>query len=190
MCLEPSVPPLNYIICSWKFVICAVKHIPKINWKCWCTSASIETEPPNIIILEVVQNSICTISILIANQSSKLVKWVLNIAWCTPPQGKIPEGLIRLLIFLLVHSWMLCAPHLVPDIEYFARINHIIFNWEQKFGSKFPRDCLKRYLNDGFRKIAPRSGSGFGLRLALELGLGTIFLGGNFPRTLNDNNFP
>ena len=25
--------------------------------------------------------------------------------------------------FLLMHSWMLCPPHLVPDIEYFARIN-------------------------------------------------------------------
>ena len=36
------------------------------------------------------------------------------------------------------------------------------------------------------RKIAPWSGSGFGLGLALELGLegGAIFLGGNFPRTL------
>ena len=32
------------------------------------------------------------------------------------------------------------------------------------------------------RKIAPRLGSGFGLGLALELGLGKIFLGGNFPR--------
>ena len=30
------------------------------------------------------------------------------------------------------------------------------------------------------RKIAPRSGSGFGVRLALELELGPIFLGGNF----------
>ena len=44
--------------------------------------------------------------------------------------------------------WMLSAPHLVPDIEYFARINHTIFNWEQKFGNKFPRGCLKKYLND------------------------------------------
>ena len=44
---------------------------------------------------------------------------------------------------LFMHPWMLYAPHLVPDIEYFARINHIIFNWEQKFGNKFPRDCLK-----------------------------------------------
>ena len=34
------------------------------------------------------------------------------------------------------------------------------------------------------RKIAPRSGSGFDLGLALELGLGAIFLGGNFPRTV------
>ena len=32
----------------------------------------------------------------------------------------------------------------------------------------------------GVRKIAPRPGSGFGLRLALELGLGVILLGGNF----------
>ena len=30
------------------------------------------------------------------------------------------------------------------------------------------------------RKIAPRSGSGFGLELALELGLGAIFLGAIF----------
>ena len=81
MCLEPSVPPLNCIICSWKLVICAVKHIPKIDWKYWYTSWSIDTEPPNIIILEVVQNSICTISILIANQSRKWVKLLLNIAW-------------------------------------------------------------------------------------------------------------
>ena len=44
---------------------------------------------------------------------------------------------------------------------------------------------------EGVRKIAPeencppRSGSGFGLGLALELGLrgGGIFLGRNFPRT-------
>ena len=34
------------------------------------------------------------------------------------------------------------------------------------------------------RKIAPRLGSGFGLGLALELGLGAILLGGNFPRTV------
>ena len=34
------------------------------------------------------------------------------------------------------------------------------------------------------RKIAPRSGSRFGLGLALELGLGEIFLGGNFPSPL------
>ena len=33
------------------------------------------------------------------------------------------------------------------------------------------------------RIIAPWSGPGFGLGLALELGLGTIFLGGNFPKT-------
>ena len=34
---------------------------------------------------------------------------------------------------------------------------------------------------NGVRKIAPRSGSGFGLRLALELGLGgAIFLRGIF----------
>ena len=45
--------------------------------------------------------------------------------------------------FLLMHSWMLCPPHLVPDIEYFARINQIIFNLEQKFANKFPRDCLQ-----------------------------------------------
>ena len=67
MCLEHSVPPLNSIICSWKLVICAVKHIPKIDWKCWYTSWSIDTEPPNTIILEVVQNSVCSISILTAN---------------------------------------------------------------------------------------------------------------------------
>ena len=41
----------------------------------------------------------------------------------------------------------------------------------------------------GVRKIAPeqncpRSGPGFGLGLALELGLGAILLGGNFPRTV------
>ena len=35
------------------------------------------------------------------------------------------------------------------------------------------------HVNVGVRKIAPRSGSGFGLELALELGLG-----GNFPRTV------
>ena len=40
------------------------------------------------------------------------------------------------------------------------------------------------YIPTGVRKIAPRSGSEFGLRLALELGLGAIFLGGNFPRTM------
>ena len=33
------------------------------------------------------------------------------------------------------------------------------------------------------RIIAPWSGPGFGLGLALELGLGAIFLGGNFPKT-------
>ena len=36
------------------------------------------------------------------------------------------------------------------------------------------------------RKIAPRSGSGFVLGLALELGPGRIFLTGNFPRTLQN----
>ena len=35
------------------------------------------------------------------------------------------------------------------------------------------------------RKIAPRSESGFGLGLALELGLGAIFLGGNFPKPIS-----
>ena len=34
------------------------------------------------------------------------------------------------------------------------------------------------------RKIAPRSGSGFGLGLALELGPGGNFPLGNFPRTV------
>ena len=81
MCLKPSVLPFNCIICSWKLDICAVKHIPKIDWKCWYTTWIIDTETPNITIFEVVQNSICTISILIANQSSKLVTWVLNIIW-------------------------------------------------------------------------------------------------------------
>ena len=50
MCLEPSVPPLNCIVCSWKLVICVVKHIAKIDWKCWYTSWSIDTEPPSITI--------------------------------------------------------------------------------------------------------------------------------------------
>ena len=36
----------------------------------------------------------------------------------------------------------------------------------------------------GIRKIAPRSGLGFGLGLVLELGSGPIFLGGNFPRAV------
>ena len=57
-------------------------------------------------------------------------------AHCTPRVFKHFE-------FLFMHLWMLCAPHLVPDIEYFARINHVIFNWQQKFGNKFTRDCLK-----------------------------------------------
>ena len=35
---------------------------------------------------------------------------------------------------------------------------------------------LSTLLNAGVRKIAPRSGSGFGLGLVLELGLGAIFL--------------
>ena len=39
--------------------------------------------------------------------------------------------------FLFMHLWMFCAPHLVSDIEYFARINHVIFNWQQKFGNTF-----------------------------------------------------
>ena len=38
------------------------------------------------------------------------------------------------------------------------------------------------------RKIAPQSGSGFGLGLVLELGLGgAIFLAGNFPRTVRNS---
>ena len=56
------------------------------------------------------------------------------------------------------------------------------------------RNCKLRYKIKAYvpiwvsgklppRKIAPRSGSGFGLGLALELRLGEIFLGGNFPRT-------
>ena len=36
----------------------------------------------------------------------------------------------------------------------------------------------------GIRKIAPRSGLGFGLGLVLELGSGPIFLEGNFPRAV------
>ena len=35
----------------------------------------------------------------------------------------------------------------------------------------------------------PRSGSGFGLRLALELGLGAIFLAGNFRGTISHSVF-
>ena len=73
MCLEPSVPLLNCIICSWKLVICVAKHIPKINWKCWYTSWSIDTESPNIIILEVVQNSICIIDFDIDCKSKQQV---------------------------------------------------------------------------------------------------------------------
>ena len=56
-----------------------------------------------------------------------------------PPPKKIK--------FLFMHSWMFCAPHLVLYIEYFARINLIIFKWQQSFVNKFPRDCLKQYLN-------------------------------------------
>ena len=40
-------------------------------------------------------------------------------------------------------------------------------------------NLFNNYLLAGVRKIAPRSRSGFGLGLALKLGLG-----GNFPRTL------
>ena len=48
-----------------------------------------------------------------------------------PPQKK--KAVFMHFKFLFMHSWMLYAPHLVPDIEYFSRINHIIFNWEQKW---------------------------------------------------------
>ena len=60
--------------------------------------------------------------------------------YTSPPQKK---AVFMHFKFLFMHSWMLYAPHLVPDIEHFSRINHIIFNWEQKFGNKFSRDCLK-----------------------------------------------
>ena len=74
---------------------------------------------------------------------------------CTPPPKKNSRRVNKTLDaryalqvfkyfkFLFMHSWMFCAPHLVPDIEYFARINHIMFNWKRKFGNKFPGDCLK-----------------------------------------------
>ena len=39
------------------------------------------------------------------------------------------------------------------------------------------------------RKIVPRSGSGFVLVLALELGPGGIFLACNFPRTLQNMSY-
>ena len=49
-------------------------------------------------------------------------------------------------------------------------------------------------ISHGVWKIAPkenfpRSGSGFGLRLALELGLGAIFLAGNFPGAISHSVF-
>ena len=73
---------------------------------------------------------------------------------CTPPPKKtrsvkktldtrFAPRVFKHFKFFFMHSWMLCAPHLVPDIECFAKINHIICNWEQKYGNKFPRDWLK-----------------------------------------------
>ena len=97
------------IICSWKLVICVVKHISKINSECWYTSGSIDTEPPNIIILEVVQNSICTISILIANQSSKLVKWALNIVWWYKCQSTDHSRMQN-------KFWIIYVPFLQPQL--------------------------------------------------------------------------
>ena len=47
---------------------------------------------------------------------------------------------------LFMHLWMLCAPNFVPDIEHFARINYIIFNWEQKFRNKFPCNFIVNLL--------------------------------------------
>ena len=53
-----------------------------------------------------------------------------------------------------------------------------------------PTSIWKKLLRAGVRKITPEencpppSEAGFGLQLALELGLGAIFLGGNFLRTL------
>ena len=47
--------------------------------------------------------------------------------------------------------------------------------------------CLYGVRKIAPRKIAPWSESGFGLGLALVLGLGAIFLGGNFPRTVCTN---
>ena len=48
----------------------------------------------------------------------------------------------------------------------------------------YTRYCVRVSGKLSPRKIAPRSGLGFGLGLVLELGSGAIFLGGNFPRTL------
>ena len=76
-------------------------------------------------------------------------------------------------------------------------LNHVL----KKFVINFTINCFNEVNNKcnmkfihknnlfsfdlyGVRKIAPRSWSGFGLRLALELGLGgAIFLVGNFPKT-------
>ena len=50
--------------------------------------------------------------------------------------------------FLFMHSCMLCAPHLVPGIEYIARINHIIlFLTENKsLEINFPEIALNNTL--------------------------------------------
>ena len=55
---------------------------------------------------------------------------------------------IRHFKFLFMHSSMLCAPHLVPGIEYIARINHIILflNENKSLEINFPEIALNNTL--------------------------------------------
>ena len=109
--------------------------------------------------------------------------------------------------FLFMQSWMLFAHSLyrIQIIEY--RIQNILIqNILQELiisyltGNKsleinFPvialNDTLMTVSGKQPRgKLPPGQGQGLAYDQRQNQGWGAIFLGGNFPRTLNDNNFP
>ena len=97
--------------------------------------------------------------------TSNLFLWHVRKIYSPPLKVSQNSNFYNISEFNFFSKWWKDA--LVKSTIYHDKICHGIFNTSNMVPGKLPP-----------RKIAPRLGSGFGFRLALELGLG-----GNFPRT-------
>ena len=71
-------------------------------------------------------------------------------------------------------------------VNYYHNLYMASIDVESLFTNINLEETIKSWCPENYPrgKLPPPSEAGFGLRLALELGLGAIFLGGNFLRTL------